>query len=122
MKIVQWNARGLTKARLEEFKNFLSSSNPAVVILCETYWRSSFNVSFQSYNIFKKDRVDRQGGGVAILVHKSLQCSVLTVQSLINCEAIGVTVATSNYGQVDFISVYAPHGDFSLEEIGSFFL
>lgn len=35
--------------------------------------------------------------------------------------AIGISVATSNYDQVDFISVYAPNSDFSPEDITNFF-
>lgn len=78
---LQWNARNLTKARLEESRGLLSSVSPSVVLSSETH---SFNIKFKNYIVIKKDRQDRQGGGVAILMKKSLQFPFLLILYLIN--------------------------------------
>ena len=73
LRILQWNARGFPKSRIEEFKHFLSYSVPLVVLLSETHWNDYTNVQFSSYNVIKKDRSGRRGGGVATLIHKYLK-------------------------------------------------
>ena len=45
---IQWNARGLSKAKLEEFQFFLSYSSPTIVLLSETHWSDTKNVLFSS--------------------------------------------------------------------------
>ena len=52
---LQWNARGLTKSRLEEFRTLLNSHDPAIVFLSETHWNKFFQVKFRNYSILKKD-------------------------------------------------------------------
>lgn len=91
LKILQWNARGLYKSRLEEFKNNLRSHNPHIVLLSETHWKNEYKVKFSSYNSFVLNRVG-QGGGVAILTKKNMQATTLGVEPNENFEAIGVTI------------------------------
>lgn len=121
-KIAQWNARGLTKSRLEEFKHFLGYFTPSVVLLSETHWKDSFNVQFSSYNIFKKNRHDRRGDGVAILVHKSIKFFPLHLNTALHSiESIAISISTSTFPTLDLISAYAPNGDSRPEEILSLF-
>lgn len=116
-KCCQWNARGLTRSRLEEFKHFLSYYNPSVVLLCETHWNDSFNVRFNAYNVIKKNRPNQNGGGVAILAHKSLQFSSISLPHFSSLETVGISISFSDSLIIDFVSVYAPRGDSSEEEI-----
>lgn len=53
LTIIQWNARGLTKARLEEFRNYLSSFNLHIVLLNETFWRNIFEIKFIDIKFWK---------------------------------------------------------------------
>ncbi len=109
-KCIQWNARGLTKSKLEEFKNYLSSTSPEAVCISESYWSDSFNVRFRYYHVLKKNRPNRKGGGVALLIHKSIQFSPLMCISTDTVEAIGATVFSAA-GSFDLFSVYIPKGD-----------
>ncbi len=109
-KCIQWNARGLTKSELEEFKQFISSSSPDVVLISETHWSSAFDIQFRCYNVFKKDCPLRQGGGVALIVHKSILSSPLLNFSSDTAEAIGVSIISEDSGNIDIISVYFPKG------------
>ncbi|KZS10253.1 Uncharacterized protein APZ42_025309 [Daphnia magna] len=115
--LVQWNTRGLTKSRLEEFRNFLSSSTPSIVLLCETIWNNKFSVKFRTYNLINKNRTDRPGGGVAILVHHLIPYTTLVIRTSPNTEAVGISINVTGYGKIDIISVYCPHGDCTKEEI-----
>lgn len=108
---VQWNGRGLTKARLEEFRRFLSLVKPDLVLLSETHWKPYYNVSFKSYHILKKDRPISPGGGVAILIQKNLRFSSIKLTLPDTVEAIGVSIMTPANRPIDFISAYVPKGD-----------
>lgn len=117
LKVLQCNARGLTKSRLEEFRHFLSLYNPSVVLLSETHWNDSFSVQFSSYVVIKKNRQGRFGGGVAILVKKSIQFSLLSLEHFNSIEAVGISISSPSSQTFDCISVYAPKGDSPVEEI-----
>lgn len=78
LRMIQWNARGLYRAKLEEFKNNLRSVNPALVCLSETHWLDSHPVSFSAYNSFILNRPS-QSGGVAILTKKNLSVAPLVL-------------------------------------------
>ena len=101
---LQWNARALTKSRLEEFHALLNHFDPDLVFLSETHWSHHFNVKFKSYQVLKRDRQNHRRGGVALLVKKSLQFSVKSPINLNATEAIGATIFT-NYGEVDCFSL-----------------
>lgn len=117
IKCVQWNARGLNKAKLEEFRSFVSSVKPEIVLLSETHWNSAFNVEFSTYYILKKYRTSSRGGGVAIFVHKSLIFSHMHLNSTDTLEVIGVTIKCKNNENLSFISAYAPHGKCETAEV-----
>jgi hypothetical protein len=116
LKCMQWSSRGLTKSRLEEFRSLLNKEDPDLVFLSETFWKPSFTVKFASYQIFKKDRISRHGGGVALLVKKSLQAHPIPPLATSTLEVTGVQLAT-NSGPVNCFSVYSPRGDCSPEEL-----
>lgn len=115
--VLQWNARGLTKSRLEEFKHALSYFVPSVVLISETHWKDLFNVKFSCYHVIKKNRTNRRGGGVAILAHHSYKFSVIQLDSYHSIEAVGVSIALPRHPSLDLISAYAPRGVSSPEEM-----
>ena len=62
LKCIQWNARGLTKSRLEEFRILLNPDDRDLIVLSETFWNNNFIVKLKNYSILKKDRITRRGG------------------------------------------------------------
>ncbi|EFX62081.1 hypothetical protein DAPPUDRAFT_337474 [Daphnia pulex] len=117
-KCLQWNARGLTKSKLEEFRNYLSLVNPEVALLSETHWNSGFAPKCKSHvHILRKDRPNRLGGGVAILISKSLQFSPITHNPPDTIEAIGASILFKNNQHIDFTSIYIPRANCETEEI-----
>jgi hypothetical protein len=120
-KCVQWNARGLTKAKLEEFRQFLSSVSPDIVLLSETHWKPYFNVLFKSYHVLKEDRPHKAGGGVAILIKKNIRFSPFSFTPSATIEAIGASILLSNNSQIDLISIYVPKGDCEVADVEHLF-
>ena len=118
--IAQFNSRSLTRDRLTEFQHFLKEKNPHLVLLSETFWKPSFSPSFKSYSIVRKDRLETGGGGVAILIHKSIPFSQLATPSTDTLESIGINISSSP-GPIDIISAYCPHGDANEEDISRLF-
>jgi len=110
LKIIQWNARGLYRSRLEEFKNQLRYHNPHIVLLSETHWKDEYKVKFSAYNSFNLNRAS-QGGGVAILVKKNIQATLLDFPPHENIEAVGATIRLSNKDIIEVASVYCPNGN-----------
>ena len=62
--------------------------------------------------------MDRPEGGVAILIHKSLQFSPLSLPHLETIEVVGVSIALRNNRNklIDILSVYIPNGNSCSEE------
>ena len=120
ISILQWNARSLYKSKLTEFKIHLRNSDPSVVLLSETHWVDSFPVSFSSYNIFLRNR-NAHGGGVAILVKKSLSASLLPLPLFSSIEAVGISLSSASNSPLNIISVYSPPGNIPAQEIDSLF-
>jgi hypothetical protein len=94
LKCLQWNSRGLTKARLEEFRNLLNTEVPDLVFFCETYWKPRFTVKFTTYEIFKLDRSTIRGRGVDLFVNKLLQAHAIPSPFTGTLELIGAQVST----------------------------
>ena len=121
LSIIQWNARSLYRAKLDLFKYNLRISNPSVVLLSETHWVDSHPVAFTAYNCFSKNRTGKCGGGVAILVKKSLSAYLFNTPSLDHFESIGISIHLANGKKLNLISVYCPKGDAPPSEINSLF-
>ena len=105
IKILQWNARGLFRAKLQEFKANLHKHNPLIVLLSETHWKDDYTIRFSAYNSFVLNRPN-MGGGVAVLVKKGIQSNILQLPRFSNIEAIGVSIKLNNI-VLDAISVYS---------------
>ena len=110
LKILQWNAASLYSSKLQEFKNDLNKLNPSIVVLSETYWKDNYKVKLDQYNIFYLNRQDRRGGGVAILVKKSIPATLMDITQTPSLEVIGVTCILGDVN-LDIVSVYCPHGN-----------
>ena len=120
LKILQWNAAYLYKDKLNEFRKDLSNLNPSIVLLSETNWKDEYKVKFAAYNVFCLNRQAQRGGGVAILVKKTISASTLSLPDSPNLEVIGVSLKL-NRQSLDVVSVYCPHGDCIPEEIQRLF-
>lgn len=103
IKIIQWNARGLYKGKLEELKYYLRKFNPHFVLLSETHWRDQYRIKFSGYTAFF---VNRQGPGVAILVKKFFSASRIPLPLFDSIEVVGISVNLRDDLPIDLFSIY----------------
>ena len=74
LSIMQINTRGLLN-KLDHLRDIINYSNPDVILMCETWLnaRTIDLVEFKGYKLVSKNRLDRIGGGVGILLKRELR-------------------------------------------------
>lgn len=106
LNIVQWNSQSL-KPKLIDFDTLLSKEKVHIAIISETWLDSESALHISGYNIHRKDRLDSYGG-VAIIVHKSVQSQVCSISG-INTGIEAIHVRLLNCKHLDnIISIYCP--------------
>ena len=99
IKIIYTNADGVSNKQVE-LSEIINNEKPHIVLITETKLNSS-DISTQifkvnNYNIYRKDRVNEDGGGgVALLVHQDL-FSELIPDNLFNTETIACKIQYDN--------------------------
>ena len=81
LNVCHWNVQHLTDSKLEEIRVLLTSPNnkeekPDILILTETFCSVKVPDSLHStpgYQIYRKDRIGKSGGGILANVNVSLQ-------------------------------------------------
>ena len=106
LNIINWNARSL-RSNIVEFVNFLRNNNINIAIITETFLDSQAKIFIPGYNVIRKDRPNRKGGGVAIIVKNNIEYSHLPDLKLEIIESVGIQIFT-NFGPITFYSVYMP--------------
>lgn len=75
LKIVHWNANGITK-RINELGAFIFSNKPDIILLNETHLKSNLSLKIPNYITYRNDLPQIRGspahGGTAILVHRKI--------------------------------------------------
>ena len=93
LKITQLNVNSLIR-HLDELKSLLFYNNIDIFAMNETKIDNSVSdheIAIENYVTIRKDR-NRQGGGVALYVHKSLKVEILHHDSLNDLEIVAVVV------------------------------
>ena len=90
--------------------------------MCETWLRPNITPVFQNYILLRKDREGNRGGGIAFLIRKDLNLSVLPLQDYKDglMEVMAVRVAFSN-GWGNFLLCYNPCKNITKEELNFYF-
>ena len=83
--------RGLKGKRSSLIEN-LDSENPHVVLLTETLLPTDTDIHIQGYKFFGRARINKKGGGVAILVRSELENVVIPHTSERNIEIIWISI------------------------------
>ena len=75
LKCLYTNARSMGNKQ-EELEICVRSQGHDLIAITETWWDSShdWNVVMEGYVLFRKDRLARRGGGVALYVREQLEC------------------------------------------------
>ena len=69
LKIFQWNYHSLNPKRGSLSK---LAADYDILLLCETWLKPNINFHLPNYNIIRKDRADRQGGGLLTAIRNDI--------------------------------------------------
>ena len=123
LRILQWNAGGLSSSRRAELIAFLSGNQYDLIFLQETHLSATKKFQIPGYYTIQTDRTfGRQGpvfsgthntgGGVPTLIHSDLAFSPVSVSSLFSqypySDYTCVKVLLSNHSPLQFLNLYSP--------------
>ena len=120
VKVILLNARSL-RNKIPQFQAILSEKQPDIIAISETWLQPSFQnteIFSDDYQVFRKDRVDRKGGGVLLALKNVLPANNRTdLQSRMthHNEILVVETICQSYGKVAIIVCYRPPSDNSLD-------
>lgn len=106
LMVVEWNANGVKK-RIPELQDFLIRLNVDIALINETKLKPKDKIFLKGYLIYRMDRTDRKGGGVAIVIKPNIKHVELPHTSSKSIENISLAVTAGNM-QAVFTSVYNP--------------
>ena len=74
LSIIQINTRGLLN-KIDHLHDIIKYSDPDIILLCETWLNAGTTelVEINGYKLISKNRIDRIGGGVGILIKRELR-------------------------------------------------
>lgn len=107
-KLMIWNARGI-RHKKDELFDFMLQNNIDICLLSETLLSSNLSIRNNDFYCYRNDRENSRGGGVAILVKKSIRHKLVPIVDTVLIENIGIKLETSD-GPVFIYSCYFPGG------------
>ena len=103
-----WNARSIQNKIIELYE-FLTEKDIHIACLSETHLKPNQNIhSHPDYSILRLDRTTRNGGGVAIVIRKSLKYRLLPDLDMNILETIGIEIVLENGSKIKIYSSYLP--------------
>ena len=123
LRILQWNAGGLSSSRRAELIAFLSGNQYDLIFLQETHLSATKKFQIPGYYTIRTNRTfGRQGpvfsgthntgGGVLTLIHSDLAFSPVSVSFLFSQDPYSnytcVKVLLSNHSPLQFLNLYSP--------------
>lgn len=108
LNLMYWNANSV-RNKIAEFYDFISTNNIHVVCLSETHLKPDDNIlSHPDSIMYRLDRVDRDCGGVAIVIRRGLKHRLLPDMGMKLLETIGIELTFENNSKVKIFSTYLP--------------
>ncbi len=110
IKILHLNARSLVN-KINEMRIICNKSMPDLLCISESWLNSGHeDIEFRitGYDLYRKDRMFANGGGVCLFVKKSNSFAVNVIENNINLEMICVEVSQKNTKSFAVIVVYRP--------------
>ena len=104
LQVLQWNCNGL-KSKLPELIAYLHEHQLKIAVIQESKLNcNSTSVDIPNFTTVRKDRVQDNGGGLIIYIHKTIQFQTLPdIRSDGHTEYLGILV-----GDTNIINIYIP--------------
>ena len=91
LKIAHLNIQSV-KNKIEELKNYLIINNIDIISLNETMLKSKNIFKINNYNCVRCDRKHKRGGGVCLLIHKSIDYNVIDLNQKDDIEYVAIKI------------------------------
>ena len=91
LKVYYFNARSI-RNKIIELQAFLDKEVPDILALSETWLSPNDQFIVRGYNVCRCDRLNKIGGGVAILVHENLKFVPIKLPNLLLTEATSIKI------------------------------
>lgn len=107
-KILHWNAQGMSnQATIAQLDYVLNKEKVDIALINETFLKKQHKVHINNYKVYRNDREDRPGGGVAIIIHLSIAHTLLPLYKTMNIESASIEV-TINNRKIVITTAYSP--------------
>ena len=106
LKICFWNAHSI-RNKINETIDFINNNNIDVLILTETWLQVSDKIHASNFKCYRLDRTNRGGGGIAVLINRKIQHSLLPYYETKVIECLGFNIISES-GNFNLIAVYFP--------------
>lgn len=83
LNIAHLNIRSI-RNKTAELIHFISTNSIDIMSVNETYLTPSVKISIKNYTILRRDRSNKKGGGVCLIVHQSIDHSIIDIDGLDN--------------------------------------
>jgi len=93
--------------KLDDIRLTVTNLQPHIISISETWLHNNINddlIKIPNYSVFRNDRADKKGGGVAVWIHNSIRCKSVALSNIpcdINCVVVLIPVS-----KLIFISLY----------------
>lgn len=107
LKVIFWNCRSVCNKYYELF-DFLCNHKIDICLLSETWLNKQHRFNHPAYNCVRSDMHGRIGGGVAILIKKSINFAEAKIIDTNFIENVGIELLTHDQSKFYIYSVYFP--------------
>lgn len=115
LKILSWNSQSVRNEKKDLVVEFCHKNCIDVLCLQETWLKPYINMSFQGYNILRKDRIETGRGGVLIGISKKYHYTEVHIELGDNyeeyVEIVGCKLHLGNGKILNVINVYNSNGN-----------
>ena len=121
MKIFQFNCTSI-RNKSNNIEQYLHDNNFSIGCLSETFLMPHDNIKFKNFEILRSDRAFavNRGGGVAILIKKSIPFKKINIISNLNMIEVCGCEVNSNIGSLAIFSFYIPpRVNFSVSQLNN---
>lgn len=107
LRLLLWNINGIQN-KTQELSQYLTDYNIHIALISETHLKANKDLKFPNYSTYRKYR-DTIGGGVAIIIQKSLPHYQLpNTTNDTRLEQTGVKILLPNNKNINIHSIYSP--------------
>lgn len=108
LRILHWNANGITTfSHLAQFEYLLENEKIHIASLNETHLNANHKTYFKNFIIYRNDRENSRGGGVALVVRRSIKHKLLPICATNKIENLSIEISV-NKRPIIISTAYSP--------------